>query len=267
MEAKKAHVSNEKIESVKKLVGQLKKHKIVMILSIKSLPSQQFQKMKKELRGKADILVAKKSMVIRAIEQAKLEGVEDLLAQIKEDCAIAVSNDNAFELAAWFTENQSPVSAKEGQQVEEDISISEGPTELVPGPVISELGALGLQIMVEDGKITIRKAKVVLKKGDKVNASAASILMKLGIKPFMVGIIPLAVYDANEKKVYIGIKVDKKKTLEDLLVSYSKALGFARGISYVCRETIGQLLAKANSHANALSKLKPAETPAVEVQN
>jgi len=267
MEIKKAHVSKEKLENVKKLVEQLKKNKTVMILSIKSLPSQQFQKMKKELRGKANILVAKKSMAIRAIEQAKLEGVEELLNQIKEDCAIAVSNDNAFELAAWFTDNQSPVPAKEGQIAEEDITISEGPTELVPGPVISELGALGLQIMVEDGKITIRKAKVVLKKGDKVNSSAASILQKLGVKPFMVGIIPLAVYDANEKRVYIGIKVDKKKTMAELLVSYSKALGFARGINYVCRETIGQLLAKANSHANALTKLQGATTAPVETQN
>jgi ribosomal protein L10 len=255
MEIKKAHVSKEKLESVKKLVEQLKKNKTVMILSIKSLPSQQFQKMKKELRGKADILVGKKSMIIRAIEQAKLEGVEELLNQIKEDCAIAVSNDSAFELAAWFTDNQSPVSAKEGQVAEEDISISEGPTELVPGPVISELGALGLQIMVEEGKITIRKTKVVIKKGDKVNSSAASILQKLGVKPFTVGITPLAVYDADEKKVYVGIKVDKKKTITELLVSYSRALGFARGINYVCRETIGQLLAKANSHANALNKL------------
>jgi large subunit ribosomal protein L10 len=266
METKKAHVSKEKVEGVKKLAEQLKKHKTIMILSIKSLPSQQFQKMKKELRGKAYISVAKKSTVIRAIEQAKLEGVEELLSQIKEDCAIAVSNSNAFELAAWFTENQSPVSAKEGQEVEDDITISEGPTELVPGPVISELGALGLQIMVEDGKITIRKAKVVLKKGDKVNGSAASILMKLGVKPFMVGITPLAVYDADEKKVYVGIKVDKKKVMNDVLVSYSKALGFARGMNYVCRETIGQLLGKANNQANALNKLKPAEI-AVETQN
>ena len=54
MEEKKAHVSKEKLETVKKLVEQLKKHKTVMILSIKSLPSQQFQKMKKELRGKAE---------------------------------------------------------------------------------------------------------------------------------------------------------------------------------------------------------------------
>jgi len=266
MATQKAHVSQEKIESVKKLTDKLKKNKTIMVLSIKSLPSQQFQKMKKELRGKADISVAKKSIVLRAIEQAKLEGVEKLLEQVKEDCAIAVSNDDAFQLAAWFTDNRSPVSAKEGQEVEEDITINEGPTELVPGPVISELGALGLQVMVEDGKITIRKAKVVLKKGEKVNANAASILMKLGVKPFMVGITPLAVYDAQEKKVYVGIKVDKKKAMEELLVSYGKALGFARGINYVCRETIAQLLARANSHASALNKLKPAET-AVQTQN
>jgi len=267
MAAQKAHVSKEKIESVKKLAGELSKHKTIMILSIKSLPSQQFQQMKKELRVKAGIHVAKKSTVVRAIKETKDPEMEKLIEHVKEDCAIAVSNDDAFQLAAWFTDNRSPVSAKEGQEVEEDITINEGPTELVPGPVISELGALGLQVMVEDGKISIRKSKVVLKKGDKVNSNAASILMKLGVKPFMVGITPLAVYDANEKKIYVGIKIDKKKTREDLLVSHGKAVGFAVKINYVCRDIIGRLLAKANSQANALSKLKPAETPAVQTQN
>ena len=36
----------------------------------------------------------------------------------------------------------------------------------------------------------------------------------------------------------------------------SKAFGFAQSINYYCKETIRYLLAKANSHGNALSKLE-----------
>ena len=249
-------ISKTKVEAVKRIAEVMKDKKCIMIVSIKSLPAAQLQKMKKELRGKALIEVAKKSILTRAMDAAKIEGLEALKENVKEDSALLVSKDDGFELSAWFTENTSPISAKEGQIAEEDIQVEEGPTELVPGPVISELGALGLQIMVEEGKITIRKAKVAIKKGDKVTGPAASIFQKLGIKPFKVGIIPIAFFDLDAEKVYVGIKIDKKRELEQLLVGYSRAMGFATNIAYPTTQTIGMLLGKANAQANALTKLQ-----------
>jgi len=252
----KAHVSKEKIETVKKLAQEMKSGKTVMIVSIKGIPSSQFQKMKKELRGKAKMLVAKKSAAIRAIDETGISELQALKQHVDDSRAILVSNDDAFELSAWFTENRSPISAKEGQIAEADITIEEGPTDLVPGPVISELGSLGLQIMVEDGKITIRKSKVAIKAGDKITTAAASIFQKLGIKPFMVGITPVAFYDAEAKKIYSGIKIDKKAMLASILTANAKALGFSVSIAYPTKQNIGFLLAKANAHNNALIKLQ-----------
>jgi large subunit ribosomal protein L10 len=249
-------VPKEKIEAVKKLASRIKEGKCIMLLSIKGIPSAQLQKVKKELRGKAVIEVAKKSILTRSIDEANVSELMKIKDNIQEDMALLVSDDDAFEITAWLNDNKTPSSAKEGQTSDADIQIDEGPTELVPGPVISELGALGLQIMVEDGKITIRKSKVVVKKGDKVTAGAASILQKLGIKPFMVGLNPLAFYDSGSKKIYVGVKIDKKKTLEEFLSIYAKAKGFAISIAYPSKETIGMILGKANSHASTLIKLQ-----------
>lgn len=249
-------ISKAKVEAVKRIADVMKDAKCIMLVSIKSLPGAQLQKMKKELRGKARIEVAKKSILIRAIDAT---GVPELLAlkdNVKEDSALLISEDDGFELSAWFTENTSPISAKEGQIAEDDIQVEEGPTELVPGPVISELGALGLQIMVEDGKITIRKSKVAIKKGDKVTTAAASIFQKLGIKPFKVGIIPIAFYDARAKKVYVGVRINKREQLDELARAYSRAIGFAANVAYPTSQTIGRMLGKANSQANALIKLQ-----------
>ena len=257
--AEKKHVSKEKIESVKRIANDMRNKKSLMIVSIKGLPSSQLQKIKKDLREKAMIRVAKKSTIIRAIEESGLEELQKLKEHVIEDSAILFSDDDAFELAGWLTENRNPISAKEGQVAESDIVIEEGPTDLVPGPVISELGALGLQIMVEEGKITIRKSKVAVKKGDKVSSGAASIFQKLGIKPFMIGISPIALYDKSSGKVFANVKVDKKKTLEDFMASYSKAIGFARAINYYSKETIGYLLERAERQANSLNKLKSLE--------
>jgi len=255
MKKGKTHVPKEKIAAVTKLAEEMKRGKTIMLVSIKNLPASQLQKIKKSLRGKAVIGVAKKSIILRAIDETKIAELAGMKEIVQEDSAVLISNDDAFEIAGWLTENKNPIAAKEGQISDVDITVEEGPTDLVPGPVISELGALGLQIMVEDGKITIRKSKVAIKKGDKVTGPAASIFMKLGIKPFYIGINPFAFYDAISKKIYKDVKIDKKKTLEEVLTAQARALGFAVNISYPSKATIGLLLAKANAHFNALSKL------------
>ena len=253
---KKSHVSDEKKESVKQLAQAMKEVDTIMLVSIKNVPAAQLQKIKKALREKANVQVAKKSIVLRAIDETGLNGIDALKQQVNEDYAVLLSNTDGFELSGWLTENKNPIAAKEGQIADADITVEEGPTDLVPGPVISELGALGLQIMVEDGKITIRKAKVAVKKGDKVSSGAASIFQKLGIKPFMIGINPTAFYDKKSGKIYVDVRIDKKKMLEDFLTAHAKSVGFAVNLAYPTQSTIGLLLAKANAHHNAITKLQ-----------
>lgn len=253
MEKRKA--PEKKVKIVKELAEAIKGSSALLLLSIKSLPSPQLQKAKKEIRGRADIKVVKKNILLRAIDETKMPGIEGLKQYIQSDCALALSKEDAFGLAGWLSENKSPVSAKEGQIAEEDIKVEAGPTELMPGPAISELGALGLKVSVEEGKIAIREGKVVVKKGDKVSAGAASVFQKLDIKPFMVGVNVMVIYDAKADKIYKDIKIDRKKALADLVLSQAKALGFAIGIAYPSKNTIGFLLAKANAHLNALNKL------------
>jgi len=255
----KASVSKEKIENVKKLSEEMKKSKTIMIVSVKNLPSPQLQKIKKDLRGKAVVKIAKKSTLLRAIDDTKIPELVGLKEHILADSAIAFSDEDAFELAAWLTENRNPIAAKQGQIAEEDIDVEPGPTDLIPGPDISALGAVGLKVAVEEGKIAIKEPKVILKKGEEVSPDIASVLQKLDIKPFMIGLNPVVVYDSVAKKIYVGIKIDKKQAKEDLLTCHSKALGFAQSIKYYCKEIIGYLLAKANSEAGALEKLAPKE--------
>ena len=257
----KKQVPKEKIEAVKKIANEMKTAKTIMVVSIKGLPSNQLQKIKKDIRTKANIQVAKKTALVRAIDETGISDIQKLKEYIQEDYAVLISNDDGFELTGWFGENRNPIAAKEGQVAEADIIVEEGPTDLVPGPVISELGAVGLQIMVEEGKITIRKTKAVIKKGEKVSGAAASIFQKLGIKPFMIGITPIAFYDAPSKKIFADVKIDKKAKLEELLYARAKAFAFAVSRAYVSKDTMGMLLAKASGQANALNKLQNQNKP------
>jgi len=256
MEHKIIRASHQlKEKTVKKIAEHIKNSKTFMIISIKGLPSPQFQSIKKELRAYAHIQVSKKNILSRAINEMKKEAILPLGEYIQEGCAFAISDLDAFELAGLLSKNKNSVFAKAGQIANSDIEVKAGPTGLIPGPAISELGALGIQISVEDGKINIRQPKVVVKINEKITASVASLLQKLEIKPFTIGLEPVAAYDVKNEKIYTNIKINPEEALNNLKIAAGKSLGFAQKIAYYCKETIGYLLAKANSHGNALNKL------------
>jgi len=256
----KASVAPIKIKTVKKLVELLKTSNTVMITSIKSLPSRQFQEIRKNLRGTADILVVKKRIMTRAIEKSGNKNVDGLKEHVQEDSAVLFSKEDAFEIAGILAGNKNPIGAKAGQEAIEDISVEEGSTDILPGPAISEFGSLGIQIAVEEGKIAIKEDKVIVKAGEKVSPAAASIMNKLEILPFKIGLEPIVICDIQKGKIYLDVKIDPEKAVEDLQEAAGKSLGLARKIVYVCKETIGYLLSKGNADAGALEKLNKASS-------
>lgn len=247
----KAHAFKEK--HVKELAEKIKKSRTLMIVSLKSLPSKNFQEIKKTLREHADIRVAKKNIMIRAIKAVGTQEILGLEPFIKENCAFAMSDMEGYSLAGLLLSKKNPVYAKAGQIAPADIEVKEGGTNLVPGPAISELGALGIQISVEGGKIAIKKAKIVVKEGQAINAGVSAILQKLDIKPFTIGLSPVCLFDVKTGKIYSDIHIDSEETAKTLATYAGKALGFAQKISYYCKETIGYFLAKGNMEANAIN--------------
>ena len=139
------------------------------------------------------------------------------------------------------------------------MTIEAGPTDLPPGPAISELGAVGLQIEIKDGKINIRNAKVIVKKGEEISEKACDVMGKLGIQPFSIGFIPLSAYDTQENKFYKEIKVNPEEALGELKSAYGKALALAVSLNYTTEDTIKLIIAKAASHEKALERLDNAK--------
>ncbi len=252
---KTTQIPEKKINVVKELSDLIKNKKTILIASIKNLPASQFQEIGKKLRSNIVIKVPKKNLIFRAIDESKNEKVKEVKEQIKESTAILFSDLDSFELASELIENKSPAGAKAGQEAPEDIEVQEGPTDLIPGPAISELGALGIQIQIEKGKIHIKEPKIIVKKGTKISANAAGIMNKLDIKPFSVGFIPLASFDIKEGKLYLNIKIDKEETLKELKEFFRKALAFAVEISYFSDDSIKFLIGKAGTHEKVLEKI------------
>jgi len=256
----KAHVSEEKKEQIKELVELVEKNNTILLASIKGLPAAQFQKIKKKLKGKAEVRILKKRALKRTIDSSKKHGITKLDAYLKEDIALLVSDMDSFELAEILNNNKSDIKAKSGQEAPDKIEIEAGQTEILAGPAVSELGSLGLQVKVTNGKIEIIKPKVIVEKGRIISPVAAGVMAKLNIFPFSVGFVPLIAFDSATGKIYTTLLMDKKQLLIDLKNMFAKSRAFAVSLGYISKDTIGIIIAKANAQENALSKLLKEET-------
>ncbi len=248
-------VSEVKLKAVKEFENLVKNKRTILVASIKNIPASQVQEISKKLRGKAVVKVPKKNLIFMGLDFSKDKEIERLKENIREDFAILFSDLDSFELAGELVKNQSPAKAKAGQIANDDIEIPEGPTELMPGPAVSELSAMGIKIQIDKGKIAIKEPKIVAKKGEKISQGASDLLSKLDIKPFKIGFIPLCSFDNKEKIFYSEIKIDREGTIEKLKTAYAKALPFAVEIGYSTKDTIKFLIGKAGMHEKAIAKL------------
>ncbi|MGK0209309.1 MAG: large subunit ribosomal protein L10 [Patescibacteria group bacterium] len=246
-------VSDAKTASLKKISDNLKSHSTLMVVSLNGLPSRQYQEIKKNLRDKGKIIVSKKSLLRRAMDEAKVEGLDKIIPFITDATALLYTNHDAFEISGILAREKSPSKAKAGQIAPMDIEVKAGPTQLVPGPDISALSAVGLIPKVEGGKISVLQDKVIVKEGGLITQAHASIMAKLDIIPFEVGITPVAAF--MEGKVYDDIIIDIDAMVTDLEYAFSRALPFAVEVGYVNDQTLDFVIAKAAIHGTAIETL------------
>ncbi|MBT3643054.1 50S ribosomal protein L10 [archaeon] len=257
------HVSEAKKEKVKYLAEQMKK-KTVMIVSIKGLPSAQFQEIKKKLRDRAQIQVVKKSLVNFALDHSGIKELHDLVPFVEDSTAILFSDSDAFEISGVLANEKSPAKAKAGQIAPMDIEVKAGPTELIPGPDISALSAVGLIPKVENGKISVGMDKVIAKEGAVITEALASIMAKLDIIPFEIGLEPVAAF--MDGKVYADIKIDVDLAVEELENAFGRAIPFSVEIGYVVPETLDYILGKAKAYEGVITRVVTGEPePVAEV--
>lgn len=249
-----AHVAQYKKDVVAKLVKLIQEYPIIGALNMENLPAPALQNMRSKLRDKALITMTKSRLMKIAFEEAdkQKQGVKDLIGQLKGMPALLFSKENPFTIYKIIKQSKSPSFAKPCQIAPRDIIVKAGATPFLPGPIIGELGALGIKTGVEAGKVAIKEDKIVVKEGEEITVNAASILTRLDIKPMELGLDVTAIY---ENGVIYGRKVldiDEEKFLQDLTVAAAYSRNLAMEITYSCRETITDLIMKAHVQSKSL---------------
>ena len=257
-----ANIPKKKIDTVNELVKLIDEKRTILIADVASIPGAQYQEIAKKMRGKAILKVPKRNLLLRALDASKKEKAKELKESFKGACAIFFSDLDSYELAADLLSKKSPAKARPGQIAPTDIEIPAGPTELVPGPAVSELGALGIQIMIKEGKIEIKDPKVVAEEGKEISGPAADMLSKLGVLPFEIGFTPVSAYDANDDIIYTEININPEEVKTALLEAYSRALPFAVEIGYNSKDTVPLMIQKAGAYEHKLIRVITGEPEA-----
>ena len=248
------HVSDFKKKVVAEFVKLFKEYPIIGAVDMETLPAKQLQIIKAKLRDRCVILMTKRRLMVKAIEQVKVEGLDKLIPHLKGMPALLFSKENPFTLFKIIKQNKSKAPAKAGQTAPHDIKIPAGPTPFAPGPVIGELGALGIKSKVEAGKIKIIEDAIVCKEGEKISEQLAGMLIRLSIFPMEVGLGLVAVFEKGEILDKSVLDIDEEQFDKDLTGAILHALNLSVEAGYITKDNIEVMITKAVSDARGVAK-------------
>jgi large subunit ribosomal protein L10 len=240
---------------IKRIQDSAKKFPIIGVLNMHSMPAAQLARMRGTLRQNVEMLMAKKSLTLLALDKLKATkpGIEKLEAALPEMPALIFTKDNPFALFKTIKRNKSKAPAKAGQLAPFDLVVPAGPTPFAPGPVLSELAQLGIKAGVEGGKVAVKADCTVCKQGQPIKPALASMLARLGIEPMEIGLDLVAVYEGGMLYPKSVLDIDEVRFMRDLTTAASWAFNLAMEATYVAKDTTEPLLQKAFREAKAVA--------------
>jgi len=187
--------SAEKLEKKNKYFAKLVDFCVnypnALIVNVDHVGSKQMQDIRMELRGKAEVLMGKNTMIRKALANGHEEhpeaGLDKLRAGIQGNIGFIFAINCTFDdIRETLKKFRVPASAKSGQSAMCDLFLPSGPTGMDPSQT-SFFQALNIGTKIVKGTIELVSEFKILTKDEKVSPSAAVLLTKLGIKPFEYG--------------------------------------------------------------------------------
>jgi large subunit ribosomal protein LP0 len=168
------------------------------IVEVDNVGSKQLQDTRQGLRGKAEVLMGKNTMMRKIIRDFAEENPESPAGQLEEMCrgnvGFVFTNGDLGEIRGILESNVRPAPARVGALAPCKVIVPKGPTGCDPGQT-AFFQTLQIATKITKGQIEMVNDTDLIEKGEKVTASQAALLQKLGIEPFTYGLVLKGVYD------------------------------------------------------------------------
>ena len=246
-------VLEEKSGEVEEIKKWLVEYKSIGVASLRKVRAPQLQELKKSLQGQVYMRVMKNTLMKIAIENMGKTDLAKLEPFLEGSNVLLFTNLNPFKLALLLEKGKVKTTAKSGDIAAMDVVIPQGNTGQAPGPIISQLNGVGLPTRIESGSVWVAKDTLVVRRGEVINERLASVLSKLGIKAVESGLSMRVVYDEGLMVMENQLHIDIAATLRSLQQNQAEAFALALEITYTSPDTIKALLQNAHQKAVALS--------------
>lgn len=181
-----------------KLINLLDEYPKCFIVGVDNVGSKQMQTIRIALRGHAEVLMGKNTMIRKAI-RGHLDNnpaLEKLLPYIRGNVGFVFTKLDLSEVREIIMANKVAAPAKAGAIAPCDVGIPAQNTGLGPEKT-SFFQALAIPTKIARGTIEILNEVKLLRAGDKVGMSEATLLNMLNVSPFTYGLVILQVYDSG----------------------------------------------------------------------
>jgi large subunit ribosomal protein L10 len=243
-----------KTKEVEEITNLIKGYSIIGIASLQKVRAAQLQEFKRNLADKVYMRVLKNTLIKLAIENCKEKpDLKKLEEHVKGSNVFMFTNLNPFKLSLILQRGKVKTTAKSGDVAAFDVVIPAGNTGQPPGPIISQLNAVGLPTRIESGSVWISKDTLIVRKGEQINERLASMLSKLGIKPVEAGLALTVAYDDGLIVTEEQLRIDVDATRHDVESAYAESFALSLSISYPTKENMAALIQLAHREAYALS--------------
>lgn len=247
-------VLQKKISEVEEIAQLMKKYKAIGIARLQKVRAAQLQEFKKNLAAKVFMRVIKNTLIRRAIENLNEKPELKKLLEHLEGANIYLFTDlNPFKLALLLEQGKVMTTAKSGDIAAFDVVVPAGNTGQPPGPVISQLDAVGLPTRIESGSVWITKDTLVAKKGEAISERLAVILSRLGMKPVEAGLVMKVAYDEGLIITEEQLRIDLDETRRSVENAHADAFALSLSIAYPTMESTSMLVQIAHQEAYALT--------------
>jgi len=239
-------VHPRKLKYEQTLLKALADHRKLLVIEVDNVGSKQLANTRRELRGEAQILMGKNTVIRKILKREKEAdpALGSLLAKIRGNIGFAFTNGDLVELRNKITEHQDPAPAKAGVLAPIDVFVEAGPTGLDPG-MTAFFQALNIPTKINRGAIEIVARQKMCTAGQKVSASAATLLSKLKIMPFAYGIKVKYVFEAGSCYDAAVLDLSEQDLMNKFGAGITQAASLCLGLGYPSTVSVPHLMSSA----------------------
>jgi len=230
----------------------------VFVVEVDNVGSQQMNITRKQMRGTAEVLMGKNTMMKKVLKAFLAEENNEthfhasLEAKMKGNVGFVFTNGDLPKVRDMILANRVPAPARVGSIAPVEVVVPPGPTGCDPGQT-SFFQVLQIPTKIVKGQIEITSAVNLVKKGDKVGSSEAALLTKLNIRPFSYGLGIQCIFENGSEFSTDVLDINEDQLISKFAFALSQVAAVSLQIGYPTQASLPHSIGNAFKHLIAVA--------------